>query len=328
MKRIRQFSFSGSVLAWILPLFLWSQAPERRITKEEYIQMYKDISIEEMVVYKIPASITLAQGILESAHGNSELARNANNHFGIKCHLEWDGKTYIMDDDARNECFRKYNDPYDSYRDHSLFLTTRERYAGLFKLDISDYRAWAHGLKKAGYATNPDYPQLLINIIEEFKLFGYDRMVTEEGYTYKPDQSTSREERFNPRNRNTTDFEEVSPGPAGRKIFLNNNIKFIYAKKGDTFFSIAQDFAIYTWQIYKYNDLDKNDPICKGQMIYLERKKNRSESTGYHVVQPGDSMYEISQQYGVKLKRLLKYNELVPGIEPEAGRKIWLHKPR
>ena len=151
---------------------------QHKISVEDYILNYKDVAIDKMRVYGIPASITLAQGILESGSGNSELARKANNHFGIKCHKDWKGKTFHMDDDAKNECFRKYKSPDESYRDHSLFLTTRDRYADLFELDITDYRGWARGLKKAGYATNPKYPQLLIKIIEENRLYEFDIGIT------------------------------------------------------------------------------------------------------------------------------------------------------
>ena len=156
----------------LLPLSLVAQ----KITVEEYIETYKDIAMEEMRKHKIPASITLAQGIIESGAGNSALAREAKNHFGIKCHKEWKGKTYTMDDDERNECFRKYKNAEDSYRDHSEFLTTRSRYADLFKLDIMDYKAWAKGLKAAGYATNPSYANILITRIEMNKLYIYDQI--------------------------------------------------------------------------------------------------------------------------------------------------------
>lgn len=313
----------------LLPFVCLAQIPENRISKEEYISMYKDIAMEEMRIYRIPASITLAQGILESAHGNSELAKNANNHFGIKCHLEWDGKTYTMDDDRKNECFRKYSNPEESYADHSLFLTTRDRYAGLFTLDITDYKRWAHGLKKAGYATNPRYPELLIRIIEDHELYHYDLQVINSNFVYTPDNSTSKEVTYRPRpSRNEgEDFEPVYLGPANREVFENNGLKFIYAREGDSFYKIAQDFAIYTWQVYKYNDLDKNDHLTEGQVIYLERKKNKCDEI-WHIAGLNETMYDISQYYGVKLKRLYKYNNMEPGTEPAAGQKIRLKREK
>ena len=156
-------------------LALTLTANAQRMTTEEYIAQYKDVAIKKMREYKIPASITLAQGILESGSGNSRLARKANNHFGIKCHKEWHGKKFYMDDDEKHECFRKYPKAADSYRDHSKFLTQRGRYTFLFQYDITDYKKWAYGLKKAGYATNPKYPRLLIKIIEKYHLDQCDK---------------------------------------------------------------------------------------------------------------------------------------------------------
>ncbi|MBN1339093.1 MAG: glucosaminidase domain-containing protein [Bacteroidales bacterium] len=318
-------------LIFILVFFLWypssrAQMPEKRIAKSEYIEIYKDIAMQEMKEYRIPASITLAQGILESASGNSELARKANNHFGIKCHLEWSGKTFIMDDDRANECFRVYTSPMESYKDHSVFLSTRDRYAGLFKLDILDYKGWATGLKQAGYATNPKYPELLISIIEEFELYKYDRLVVESGFAYTPVNPTIREETYRPRKKNAEDFQPVYIGPQGRQVFENNGLKFTYAREGDDFYSIARDFAIYAWQIYKYNDLEKNDRLSENQIVYLQRKKNKSTETAYHKVDFYETMYDISQMYGIKLKKLYKYNNMQPGQQPDPGQKIRLKR--
>ena len=170
MKRL---DFTISIFLCLLSFSGYSQA---KITVEEYISLYKDLAIKEMKTYRIPASVTLAQGILESENGNSPLALEANNHFGIKCHKEWTGKTYIYDDDIKDECFRKYIKVEDSYRDHSEFLTTRDRYKSLFDLDITDYKGWAYGLKEAGYATNPRYPEILIRIIEENGLMELDQV--------------------------------------------------------------------------------------------------------------------------------------------------------
>jgi LysM repeat protein len=299
-----------------------AQLPEKRITKSEYIEMYKDIAIAEMNQYKIPASITLAQGILESAHGNSALARNANNHFGIKCHKGWTGKSYTMDDDAKDECFRKYKDPVDSFHDHSQFLLTRNRYAFLFDLKLDDYKAWAKGLKKAGYATNPKYPQLLIKIIEEHKLYNYDKLYNKD---HKNQQrlKVQKEIRYRPKDDQRDDFNAISIGANGREIYENNGVKFIYAQKGDSFYKIAQDFNIYTWQVYKYNDLKKNDKVDEGQVLYLQAKKKKCDKE-FHVAQPGESLYSISQYYGIKLKKLRKYNNLPKKAEIFPDQKIKL----
>lgn len=292
---------------WIFNTAFGQLAPAK-MTKEEYIKLYRDIAIEEMNMFGIPASITLAQGVLESTHGNSSLATDANNHFGIKCHKEWTGETYHMDDDDKNECFRKYATPEESYKDHSLFLTSRERYTFLFGIAVTDYKSWAYGLKKAGYATNPNYPELLIKIIEDFKLYeldnNYNKDVVHKKHHNEKDAviikqfSTSEE-----------DFEPISISGSNRKIYKNNGVKFILARQGDTFEKIAGDFQIYTFQVYKNNDLRKNDVINEGQMIYLEAKKNKA-SVKFHIVKPGETLHGISQQYAIKLKKLCKYNTL------------------
>lgn len=287
---------------------LISQLPDNKITKEEYISLYKDIALEEMNIYNIPASITLAQGILESGHGNSTLAKKANNHFGIKCHSDWTGKTFHMDDDAKDECFRKYKSPYESFKDHSIFLSTRNRYASLFELDIKDYQAWAKGLKNAGYATNPKYPQLLIKIIEEYELHQYDLQYNNVlAGRYKPKVERQVSTRYE--KADSEDFKAINIGAANREIYINNDVKFIFAKKGDTFSTIAEDFNIYSWQLYSYNDMRKKDPIAEGQMIYLEAKKKKGDKP-YHIVQPGETLADISQLYAVKIKKLCKYNTL------------------
>ena len=287
---------------------LLGQLPENKITKEEYINFYKDIALEEMNMYGIPASITLAQGILESGHGNSRLAKKANNHFGIKCHKGWTGKTFHMDDDERNECFRKYKSPYESFKDHSIFLSTRDRYASLFDLEITDYQGWARGLKKAGYATNPKYPQLLIKIIDDYELHQYDLQYNRELATrYRPEVEREVSTRY--AKANVEDFKAITIGAANREIFINNDVKFIYAKKDDTFTKIAKDFNIYSWQLYSYNDLGKKDQLEEGQMLYLETKKKKGNKS-YHIVQPGETLTDISQLYAVKIKKLCKYNTL------------------
>ena len=213
----------------ILSYGLFAQTPSGKITREEYIDLYKDIAIEEMNDFHIPASITLAQGILESGNGNSSLARKANNHFGIKCHKGWNGKTFHMDDDAKNECFRKYPSPYESFKDHSIFLSTRNRYSFLFDLEINDYKGWANGLKQAGYATNPRYPQLLIKLIEEHHLYHYDKPYTGQKITVS--EQNNKQVTASPE-----DFTAITIGAGNREIYENNGVKFIRAKKGDTYY--------------------------------------------------------------------------------------------
>jgi hypothetical protein len=292
-----------------------------KMTKQEYIDKYRDVAIQEMVEFKIPASITLAQGLLESGNGNSKLATEANNHFGIKCHKGWEGEFIRMDDDAANECFRKYEHVYDSYKDHSFFLSQRPRYAFLFDLEITDYKGWAKGLKKAGYATNPKYANLIINIIEEFELYKLDLM--EGPYTAVnryPNEIPKGKER---------EYEAFGVGKNDRKVFTNNGRKFIFARSGDDFYKIAGDFNIYAFQVWKYNDLSKKDKLKEGQMLYLEKKKNKA-NTAYHTVGTGETMLSISQLYGIKLNKLYRNNRMEKGSSPHTGQMLWLQgrKPK
>ncbi len=287
----------------------------KKLTRGEYIEKYKNIATQEMTEYGIPASITLAQGALESGNGNSRLATEANNHFGIKCHTGWEGHSIKMDDDAKNECFRKYQHATESYKDHSFFLSQRGRYAFLFDLDITNYKSWARGLKKAGYATNPKYADLLIKIIEENDLHKYD--LYEDDYiavNKYPDEI--------PKNKNR-EYEAFGVGNNERKILINNDRKFIYARKGDDFYKIADDFNIYNYQIWKYNDLTKETHLKEGQMIYIEKKKNKAK-TAFHTVKAGETMHSISQQYCIKLKQLYKKNRMNPGKSPRTGQVLWL----
>jgi hypothetical protein len=281
---------------------------QQKITVEEYISQYKELAIEEMKKYHIPASITLAQGILESENGNSRLAVNANNHFGIKCHKEWTGKTYYQDDDEKNECFRKYKEPGESYRDHSDFLSTRDRYKFLFDLDMTDYKGWAHGLKQAGYATNPRYPELLIRIIEENGLHQYDKVSGQQS-AVKTQNSELITQNSDLLSVPPQVFEITGRGGNDRVIFLNNGVKFILAREGDDFFMIASEFNIYSWQLYSYNEMTKKDRPVTGEKIYLERKKAGFKGeNSIHIVRQGDNLRSVSQDYGIRLKALCRLN--------------------
>jgi LysM repeat protein len=308
-------SFRYSIIFTFIVLFTTDFLPAQNLTRGEYIQKYKDIAIQEMAEFGIPASITLAQGVLESGNGNSRLATEANNHFGIKCHTGWEGPSIKIDDDAKDECFRKYDHAMESYKDHSFFLSQRGRYAFLFDLDITDYKGWARGLKQAGYATNPKYADLLIKIIEENDLHKYDLYGGDYVAINKyPDEIPKEKNR---------EYEAFGVGNNERKIFLNNDRKFIYARKGDDFYKIADDFNIYNYQLWKYNDLTKEDQLKEGQMIYLEKKKNKGE-TDFHTVKVGETMYSISQDYGIKLKQLYKKNRMKAGSSPRTGQVLWL----
>lgn len=290
-----------------------------RISIQEYINTYKQIAIENMIEYKIPASITLAQGILESGYGNSELAKYANNHFGIKCHKSWEGETYYIDDDEVNECFRKYKTAQESYTDHSLFICGRERYADLFLLDITDYKGWARGLKKAGYATSPTYAPRLIEIIEQYKLYEIDILVVENyiGHSYQDISIQT--------NDNNTSINNINLNAEKRFVGKYNKIKYTIVEKGDSYETIAYAFDMMPWQILKYNDLEKQTVLKIGEKIYLQPKRNKANES-FHIVTAGETMRDISQKYGIKLKKLYKYNHLEFGTEIVVGQKIKLMK--
>lgn len=296
------------LISVLLPLLSLAQPSEYKISAQEYIQRYKEDAIKEMLMHGVPASITLAQGMLESGNGNSALAVYANNHFGIKCHKGWTGATYIMDDDAKDECFRKYPSVLDSYTDHSLFLKTRSRYASLFELKRTDYEGWAKGLKAAGYATDPRYADRLIQLIELHKLYQYDQV----DEMPAPSAIT------------------VSSSPAPEKMKLNrvmvfNNRKHVVIKPGDTFYKIAMETDVELWQLYKYNEMDKNDKLIPGTKIYIQPKRNKAKEK-YHIVEKGETMHSISQLHGIKLKALYKKNNMERGAEPKPGDKIYLRK--
>lgn len=307
-----------------------------------YIEKYKKVAIEEMKLYHIPASITLAQGIIESNCGKSPLAVEANNHFGVKCHKDWTGETYLFDDDEEQECFRKYANAEESYRDHSLFLSKKTRYAALFSLDLTDYTGWAMGLKQAGYATNPEYPRLLIRMIELNNLNIYDdtNFVLDIAGNELVSNAQSKENDKKPvivkqeysglfnthyKMPNPSDYQQVSTSKLGRKVYENNGIPFIFIKKGDTWYSIASEFNIYATQVYRQNDMEESDKLAIGQIIYLEGKKRKS-GTKSHVFKEDETMFSISQLYGIKLKLLCKYNNLEASDIPVPGSTLLLSR--
>lgn len=300
----------------------------------EYINVYRDLAISEMKRTGIPASITLAQGMLESDYGRSTLAREGNNHFGIKCHNGWTGQTIRKNDDRRNECFRKYRRPEDSFYDHSDFLKSGSRYSFLFDLDPANYKGWAHGLKKAGYATNPDYANLLIRKIEENRLYEFDK-----GYTavlQKPQEKVQVKESPVP-SKTATNTEKTAPVTQGNtitfgdvmarapRIMENNRIQYIIVKEGDTKKKLENEFQLLNWELARYNELSPDFTPVPGQLLYLEPKRDKAE-TGieYHTTAEGETMYMISQKYGIKLKSLLEMNRMAEGSEPVKGQKIWL----
>ncbi len=333
-----------------------------QLTRKEYIEKYKHIAIRQMNQYGIPASIIMAQACLESGNGNSRLAVKANNHFGIKCH-NWNGKRIYHDDDRRGECFRKYNEAEDSFKDHSEFLKNGRRYQSLFDLKKSDYKAWAHGLKAAGYATDPQYAKMLIEIIEKNELYKLDGELISLKENRKLEKERAKANKANRKAEKALRKEQKRAAKAGsataavgaaanavtgavntaaavdasplyrysldRPIYKNNGVPYIVATGTETYAAIAKEYNLFTRELLKFNDLqesttvgikiDEKSPILSGTIVYLEAKKKRGEKSAY-VVQPGESLYEISQKLGIKLLQLYKLNSMKYGSEVEPGK--------
>ena len=272
-----------------------------------YISQYKDLAIEQMLRYRVPASITLAQGLLESRAGLSDLAVRGNNHFGIKCH-GWTGRKTYHDDDEAGECFRAYDNARQSYEDHSRFLSQNSRYARLFSLDRTDYRGWAKGLKACGYATNPNYANSLIGIIETYGLSQYDRANTYDRFL----------------ERHTADTP-ARPGETLHQIYSYNDNYYVVAREGDTYTSIAKEVGLSARKIAKYNERNKKDTLSPGEYVYLKKKRKKAEKKYKkrpHVVRAGESLYSIAQYYGVRTKSLYKKNNLSPDYQLRVGDRI------
>jgi len=300
--------------------------------RKQYIDRFSELAVSEMNRTGIPASITLAQGLLESDNGKSTLALKANNHFGIKCHNDWRGQRIYHDDDRRSECFRKYASAWESYRDHSDFLSGSQRYAFLFDLKKTDYKSWAKGLKKAGYATNREYAELLIRIIEENNLQMYDRGIVAKAND-PADQMVVSEIQPEPvqegYNSEVTDIDNFIVDLNKRSVAQINRIDYLVVTQGDTFIELAEEFELMYWEIFKYNELARDALLEPGQILFLQPKRNKAEfGHDYHTVGEGESMYSISQKYGIKLARLYEMNLMEEGEEPMAGQKLWLRKTK
>ena len=328
-------------------------------TEEQYIQKFAKYAVEEMEKYKIPASITLAQGLLETGGGQSRLAREGNNHFGIKCKEDWVGKTMKHTDDAPNECFRVYDDPRKSYEDHSIFLATRKFYQNLFNLDLKDYKAWAHGLKKAGYATNPKYAYILINKIEKYRLYEYDNTNAKEVHlavmkqfpglendaaflasnqprkakettkpvTVKvPYQQTSYAEQQKSVERIKSKAEILNTMLV--KNHPNGGLKYVVVPEDTTLRFVANKFRLSERDLMKWNDLEHSS-VKKNAILFLE-SKNSDGNVATYQCEAGEDMYAIAQKFGVKLNKLYSKNRMSEGDRPSAGQLIYLidKKPR
>lgn len=282
----------------------------QRRTTEQYIKIYRQTAIREMQRTGIPASITLAQGILESGNGNSRLAKKGNNHFGIKCH-DWTGKRIFEDDDLRNECFRKYRNANESFIDHSDFLTSKKRYASLFSLHPKDYKAWAKGLKRAGYATARDYAQRLISLIERYQLHRYDKISAQKMVEYAEVSKHS-----------ATQHRAAS---IKSRIRYRNGVPYFIIQEGDTYRAIQSELGIKRKRIAKYNDFEKYKPLVLGEPIYLKKKKKRAPRRYHtHIADGEETMHDIAQRYAIQFKILVENNGMQDVRIPYEGQHILL----
>ncbi|MDR3714952.1 MAG: glucosaminidase domain-containing protein [Puia sp.] len=299
-----------------------------------YVNAYKDLAISEMQRSGIPASVILAQGIHETQAGTSELVKRSNNHFGIKCKDSWTGSVVYHDDDSKGECFRSYGTPLDSYKDHSDFLRNSQRYAFLFKLDPTDFEGWAYGLKKAGYATNIHYPQILIKLIKDYNLQQYSLIAmgrlkpSEEVVLTAPGMSSTASAPVASRQAAGGNSPVAMSSPFRAEQFptgefLINRTRVLFVKSGMSLLSVADQFGIPLSRLLEFNDLEQQDVSVKDQLLFLQRKR-KTGSIAFHIVSDGETLYDISQLEGVRYDNLLEMNHLSKGLEPAAKERIYL----
>ena len=324
------------LLPYLLLAALVMQAQTKNQAYLDYIAQYSDLAIEQQRKHKVPAAITMAQGILESAAGRSELAVKANNHFGIKCTSDWQGRTINKDDDKANECFRRYARVEDSYEDHSLFLL-RKRYESLFALPIGDYKGWAHGLKACGYATDPKYPEKLIQLIELYELdkLTMDERLKKGGFVNEKDttwqESTAADDVIAHAQENMPDY--VYPPLEDLKIFddhasgYRNGVRYIIAGQGETFASLAYFLNMRERTLRKYNDALDTRELEPGDMVYIyKKKKQAARKYRYYYFKPSDDAWEIAQKYGIRLKSLYDLNGIPYGTPLKTAQRLKLRK--
>jgi len=290
------------VLFLFISFSIFSQAKSQLYIN--YIQNFSELAVIQQKEFGIPASITLAQGLLESGAGRSEFALRSNNHFGIKCHNDWTGDKVYHDDDDKGECFRKYDNVLDSYRDHSLFLKNKTRYSFLFNYSQTDYESWAHGLKKAGYATDPSYAYKLISLIENYELHQYDLL---KSHRRSLDSSSNHNSKPSDRFNNNATIQAVS----AHTVYKSNRVKFVVANAGDSFESLSDELNISVKKLIEYNELDANYKLKPGMQIYIKRKKSKAAyGIDSHVIKSGETMYSISQTYAIRLVKLYELNNM------------------
>ncbi len=307
------------VVALCQSILSFGANPPVKVTRQEYIQIYSKIAIREMIDFHIPASITMAQACLESGNGNSTLATEANNHFGIKCKGNWNGPSVRKTDDAPNECFRKYNNALESYRDHSQFLTGGTRYQFLFDYNIKDYKNWAYGLKKAGYATDPSYPERLLKIIDEFELYKLD---DKNGFKTKEKRS------FWKSLFGKSPSKVADEALLVRRIERRNGAKAFFARQGDTYDQIADEFGMNPSTLYRYNDVPPGTDLEAGTVVFLTKKRSKApRGNDVYTLKAGDSMWTIAQWYGIRLDALYHKNRLTRADTLVVGQQISLRLP-
>lgn len=302
-------------------LFLFTVlSMQAQMSREQYIQRYQLLAIEEMGRSGIPASIKMAQAVLESGNGNSELSRKSNNHFGIKCKSNWKGAKVYYDDDEKGECFRKYKSVEESYIDHTNFLMGNPRYAFLFTLPPSDYKGWAKGLREAGYATARHYDKSLVKIIEDHQLYRLDQKQTIRPMTVSPTNV--------PLNKGISDKMVINPFN-GRQIKKINGIDAVVAREGDTYEILAQALGLEAWELYKFNDHGTGYRPQPNEVVYIKSKSRRTgKNQELHTVLEGETMHFISQMYGIKLKPLYRRNRMNSGEQPQVGEVVYLRSKK
>lgn len=315
MKQLR-------IVLALLAVGLGMSGRGQNMTIEQYVATYKGLAIAEMQRTGVPACITLAQGILETEGGNSDLLKASNNHFGIKCKASWTGPSVLHDDDAQGECFRKYSCAADSYKDHSDFLKGSDRYSFLFQLDPLDYKGWAFGLRKAGYATNPKYAQILITYIEQYHLNDYSLIAMGK---LRDTSST------------VYTAVAVAPAPAAPPVvvvkpapvqypqgeFKINETRVVFAPAGTSLLALADQYHVSLSYLVDFNDLRDDNELPKDQLVYLQRKRKVGDKQ-VHTVASGERLYDIAQSEGIRLTSLMEYNELDAGMEPAVGEALYL----
>lgn len=312
-KLSREYTYISPLIVVLSCLFIAMpmQGQGRVRTYDVYIETYSGLASQHMDMYRIPASIKLAQGILESGAGMSDLARNSNNHFGIKCHQSWSGPRVFAPDDTPNDCFRKYARVEESYRDHSEFLANGARYRPLFDLSITDYKGWARGLQKLGYATDRAYANKLIKLIEDYELYRYDDP------KYRGGVSRSQRE--------TMRKQETARVSWTHQPYVTHGLLYVIAVDGDSFLSIANEFGFNEKDLLKYNEVPADFPLSNGDIVYFQKKKTRADKPySEHTVQVGESMYSISQKYGIRLRNLYRLNKKNYEYVPEEGDRLKL----